>query len=90
MQDESVIFDILREELCSETGLLPHDIHQDSELIEDLDLSDEELETVLIALQDRLPGDLVLVGNNAVINCTTVYELMEIITDLLYDDDVSL
>jgi len=77
--DESIIFNLLRAELSKESGVDEESINNDTILEEELGLYDEDIERVLVEVQDCLCLDSDLIGINALVDCTTVGDIIEVI-----------
>ena len=82
MNEES-IFPLLTLELSEASEIPVSEIHRQTNLEEELGMSDESLELVMISLQEVLPGCVDLSEISAVSDCVTVEGVLDAVVDVV-------
>ncbi len=81
--NEEIIWPSLIQELALESEVPNDEIHRHTKLENDLGLSDESLESILVSVQGLLPGSPDLSSISSVWECGTVEGLLDAIVDVV-------
>ena len=82
MFDESTLFNIIKQEISDRCGVETSDINLNSNLIEDLNLDDEDIDSIIATIQYAIRVGDDIIGSHEVRDCATVYDLLDVLLNV--------